>query len=130
TLVQDAGKFPAAAQAFLSKFPANEFREQIQIAAVTHHINAKHPEKAEEFLQAIKYPSPMAYVQLAQAYATDSTMEDAEAMAEKAIELARTPAVDTKPSHLAEFEWEKQTNLTLGTVLDVYGQIEMKLHRN
>ncbi len=130
-LVQDAEKFPAMAQAFLKKFPANEYREQIQIAAVTHYVNAKKPEMAEEFLEAIQYPSPMAYVQIARSYAgADSTMEDAEVMAEKAVDIARNPVVQTKPSHLAEFEWQEQTDLALGTVLDVYGQVEMTLHRN
>lgn len=130
-LVQDGAKFPQAAKAFLSKFPANEYREQIQIAAITHLLNAQQIDAAEKFLEDIKFPSPMAYAQIARVYsAADSTMEDAAEVAALALEIARKPAIETKPSHLAEYEWSDQTDITLGTVLDVYGQIEMKMHRN
>lgn len=130
-LVQTPDKFPAAARSFLERFPANEYHEQIQLAAVTHLLNAGKAEDAEEFLATVKYPSPLAYNQIARVYmAADSTIGDAEDMIKKAVELARAPNIDVKPPFLAEFEWKRQTDVVLGSILDTYGLIHQKTGQN
>lgn len=133
SLIKDQEKFPPAAGEFLRRFPTNEYSEQIQLAAITHLLNAHKAEESEQFLNGIgAYAAPMAWNQLARVYmAADSTLDKAKEMGEHAVAQARTPNPELKPQHLAEFEWKKQqTDVVLGVVLDTYGVILGKQNDN
>lgn len=133
SLIKDQEQFPAAAKAFLQRFPTNEYREQIQLAVVTHLLNARKADECEQFLRDMgNFVAPMAWNQLARVYmAADSTMGKAREASTQAVDAARNPNPELKPSHLAEFEWKKQqTDIVLGLMLDTYGMILQKQNEN
>ncbi len=124
----------ALAEAFKKEFPASTLIPQVDYVVVGTYVQMGDWKKAIAYLDSQSVPAAaLLYNQLARQVSQDpKTAKDAEAIAAKAVELARkeiTSPVQPKPSYQTEAEWKDQLSGSLAECLDTYGNILLGLDR-
>ncbi len=122
------------AAAFKKEFPSSTLIPQLDYVVVGTYVQMGDWKKAIAYLDSQSVPAAaLLYNQLARQVSQDpKAAEDAEAIAAKAVEMARkevsSPA-QPKPSYQTDAEWKDQLGSSLAECLDTEGGALLRLER-
>ena len=131
---QDPARKAELARSFEKDFPGSPLMPQAHYFIVTSYLSLGDWPRAKAYLESTASAAASGlYLRLAGELAQKpETIKDGEALARRAVELARQEIVlpkDPKPQHQIEREWKAQMEANLGECLDTLGAFLLKAGR-